>query len=123
MILFKERVELADEAEQWMEENHVAKTPLSVITYLEAKGRLRGKNERWIPCNERIPKPKNKDQRRGYYLTTNGYGSVGVTRYEFYDDFQKTGWQSDIRINAWQDLPEAWKGEQNNGCEHDFRSY
>ena len=66
--------------------------------------------QQWIPCSERLPEPENKEQRRGFYLTTNGYGSVGMTRYEFYDDFQKTGWQNDIRIDAWKPLPEPWRG-------------
>ena len=68
--------------------------------------------QRWIPCSERLPKPESKEQRRGFYLTTNGYGSVGVTRYEFYNDFQKTGWQNDIRIDAWMSLPEPYKDVQ-----------
>lgn len=40
MMLFKERKELADKAERWMEENHVAITPLSVISFLEAMNYL-----------------------------------------------------------------------------------
>lgn len=40
-MFFKDRKEIADKAEQWMQENHVAKTPLSVISYLEAMGWLK----------------------------------------------------------------------------------
>lgn len=62
----------------------------------------------WIPCKERMPKKEIPYQRRGYYLTTNAYGNVDLTRYEFGDDFQKTGWQSDIRIIAWMPLPKPY---------------
>ena len=63
----------------------------------------------WIPCSERLPEPENEEQRRGFYLTTNERGSVGVNRYEFYDDSQKTGWQIDIGIDAWMPLPKPWR--------------
>ena len=49
MMFFKDRKELADKAEQWMEENHVAKTPLSVISYLEATGWLTDE----LSCSEK----------------------------------------------------------------------
>ena len=65
--------------------------------------------DEWIPCSERLPEIEKSGQRRGYYLTTNGYGSVCLTRYEFYRDFLKTGWQSDIQITAWMPLPEPYK--------------
>lgn len=66
--------------------------------------------DNWIPCSERLPEIEKSGQRRGYYLTTNGYGSVCLTRYEFFHDFLKTGWQSDIQIVAWMPLPEPYKG-------------
>ena len=65
----------------------------------------------WISCTERLPQKENEHQRRGFYLTTNECGSVGVTRYEFFDDFHGTGWQSDFEIKAWQPLPKAYEGE------------
>lgn len=42
---------------------------------------------RWIPCSERLPKQENEEQRRGVYLTTNAYGYVGASKYEFCGDF------------------------------------
>ena len=74
---------------------------------------LEVKQTDWIPCTERLPKIEREGQRRGWYLTTNGYGSVGMTQYEFYHDFLKTGWQTDIQIVAWMPLPEAYKGGEN----------
>ena len=68
----------------------------------------------WIPCSERLPKIEREGQRRGWYITTNEYGSVGETRYEFYHDFLKTGWQTDLQIVAWMPLPEAYKGGKAN---------
>lgn len=62
----------------------------------------------WIPCKDGMPKKEIPYQRRGYYLTTNAYGNVDLTRYEFEDDFQKTGWQSDILIVAWMPLPKPY---------------
>lgn len=64
----------------------------------------------WIPCNVRLPKREKESQMRGYYLTTNAYGSVGVTGYEFESgSFGYIGWHSDIRIIAWMPLPEPYK--------------
>lgn len=66
---------------------------------------------KWIPCSERLPKIEREGQRRGWYSTTNEYGSVGMTQYEFYHDLLKTGWQSEHQIVAWMPLPEKYKGE------------
>ena len=67
---------------------------------------------RWIPVSERLPKRENSEQLRGWYLTTNAYGSVGVTKYEFKNgSFGFIGWGSDIRIVAWMPLPEPYKAE------------
>ena len=69
---------------------------------------------RWIPCEERLPEKEKPYHRRDFYLTTNAYGAVNVTTYEFENDFQKRGWQSDIRIIAWMPLPEPYKrGEED----------
>ena len=65
----------------------------------------------WILCSEQLPEITFEGQRRGWYLTTNANGAVGVTGYEFYHDFMKTGWQSDTRIVAWMPLPDPWEGE------------
>lgn len=71
---------------------------------------LEVKQTEWIPCTERLPEIEREGQRRGWYLTTNGYGCVSLTQYEFYHDLLKTGWQSDIQITAWMPLPEPYKG-------------
>jgi len=72
---------------------------------------------RWIPCSERLPKQENEEQRRGVYLTTNAYGYVGVSKYEFCGDFGFVGWgdnrPSDIRIVAWMPMPKPYK--EGNG--------
>ena len=71
----------------------------------------------WIPCSERLPKKESNEQRRGTYLTTNGYGVVCMMNYEFEGDFGFVGWGTnkpyDIQIVAWMPLPEPWKGEQD----------
>ena len=73
------------------------------------------KQSRWIPCSERMPKQEN-EERRGFFLTTNVCGSVGISKYEFCGDFGFVGWgdnrPSDIRIVAWMPLPEPYGGEQ-----------
>ena len=83
---------------------------------LNALKSLNNADERWIPCSERLPKQENEEQRRGVYLTTNAYGYVGVSKYEFCGDFGFVGWgdnrPSDIRIVAWMPLPEPYK--ENN---------
>lgn len=65
--------------------------------------------QQWIPCSERLPKRKDETQMRGYYLTTNAYGSVGLTKYEFEGGGLGFAWDSDIRIVAWMPLPEPYK--------------
>ena len=69
--------------------------------------------QQWIPCSERLPKRKDETQMRGYYLTTNAYGSVGLTKYEFEGGGLGYAWDSYIRIVAWMPLPEPYKGEKN----------
>lgn len=77
--------------------------------------------KRWIPCSERLPERTSEKQKRGWYLTTNGYGSVGVTKYEFEaNSFGYIGWgeghrQADIKIIAWMPLPKPWKEEKEEG--------
>ena len=72
----------------------------------------------WIPVGERLPERENERQKRGVYLTTNEYGSVGVNNYEFESGSGGfTGWSSrtnnwlpsDIRITAWMPLPEPYR--------------
>lgn len=53
MMFFKERNELAKEAEKWIEENGAENSALSVISFLSAMGRL--KEERWMPVSRRLP--------------------------------------------------------------------
>ena len=71
--------------------------------------------QQWTPCSERLPKKESKEQRRGTYLTTNGYGVVCMMNYEFEGDFGFIGWGTnrpyDLQIVAWMPLPEPWKGE------------
>lgn len=70
--------------------------------------------QQWTPCSEGLPKRKSSEQLRGWYLTTNAYGSVGITKYEFESgSFGFIGWGSDIRIVAWSPLPEPYKEENN----------
>ena len=77
--------------------------------------------KRWIPCSERLPERTSEKQKRGLYLTTNRYGSVGVTKYEFEaNSFGYIGWgeghrQADIEIIAWMPLPQPWKREKEEG--------
>ena len=80
------------------------------------EGRIVDKKPQWIPCSERLPERESPEQFRGWYLTTNAYGSVGLTKYEFESgSFGFVGWgdsrPSDIQIVAWMPLPEPWKGD------------
>lgn len=108
MMLFKERAELAEEVIQWMEENNVANTPLSVISYLEAKGLLRGKDTCWIPT--RIAKPP----KAGQYLVTKqqktGACQIATAHYNpSFDEWSGNG--NFKKILAWQPLPSPYKQE------------
>lgn len=66
----------------------------------------------WIPVEEASPERENESIMRHYYLTTNAYGAVSITAYEFDGrTWGVHGWNSDIRIVAWMPLPAPWKGE------------
>ena len=75
---------------------------------------LKAASLKWVPCSERLPEKENEEQRRNWYLTTNAYGNVSLTKYEFDGDFGFIGWgthrPADIRIIAWMPLPESYKG-------------
>ena len=71
-------------------------------------------DQRWIPVTERLPKPVAPSQRREWFITSNTYGGVTVTCYEFEASPFKEGWQTDMTILAWMPLPEPWKGEDND---------
>lgn len=66
---------------------------------------------RWIPCKERLPKPIAPSQRREWFITSNTYGGVTVTCYEFEASPFKEGWQTDMTILAWMPLPKPPKGD------------
>lgn len=68
----------------------------------------------WIYCKDRLPEREYEAQMRGYYLTTNAYGSVNVTKYEFEGGGLGFGWGSDIMIVAWMPLPEPYKTESED---------
>ena len=66
--------------------------------------------QKWIPCSERLPEPEVETQMRGWFITSNQYGGVSMTCYEFENSPFKKGWQTDMRILAWMPLPEPYKG-------------
>ena len=74
------------------------------------------KRDKWIPCSEMLPQPKDETQRRGWYLTTNEHKSVGITCYEFYG-IKSKGWRSDFEILAWMPLPMPYR---EDGKEYDL---
>ena len=68
---------------------------------------------RWIPVAERLPEPVAPSQRRGWFLTSNQYGSVTLTCYEFETSPFREGWQTDMTILAWMPLPEPYKRSED----------
>ena len=69
--------------------------------------------EQWIPVTERLPKPIAPSQRREWFITSNQYGGVTLTCYEFEASPFKEGWQTDMTILAWMPLPEPWRGDED----------
>ncbi len=65
--------------------------------------------QQWIPCSERLPEPVAPSQRREWFITSNQYGSVTLTCYEFEASPFKEGWQTNMTILAWMPLPEPYK--------------
>ena len=72
---------------------------------------------RWIPVEERLPKPEFKDQQRGFYLVTLSNGVVKELIYEFrhYDNMMfDVGWHDTaFPVTHWMPLPKAPKEETN----------
>lgn len=69
---------------------------------------------KWIPVSERLPKPVALSQKREWFITSNQYGGVTLTCYEFEASPFKEGWQTDMTILAWMPLPKPWKGEEDD---------
>ena len=71
---------------------------------------------RWIPVEERLPKPEFKDQQRGFYLVTLSNGVVKELIYEFrhYDNMMfDVGWHDTaFPVTHWMPLPKAPKEEK-----------
>ena len=73
---------------------------------------------RWIPVEERPPKPEFKDQQRGFYLVTLSSGVVKELIYEFrhYDNMMfDVGWHDTaFPVTHWMPLPQPPKEEKKN---------
>ena len=73
---------------------------------------------RWIPVEERLPKPEFKDQQRGFYLVTLSNGVVKELIYEFrhYDNMMfDVGWHDTaFPVTHWMPLPAAPKEENKD---------
>ena len=73
---------------------------------------------RWIPVEERLPKPEFKDQQRGFYLVTLSNGVVKELMYEFrhYDNMMfDVGWHDTaFPVTHWMPLPKVPKEEKKN---------
>ena len=71
---------------------------------------------RWIPVEERLPKPEFKDQQRGFYLVTLSNGVVKELIYEFrhYDNMIfDVGWHDTaFPVTHWMPLPAVPKEEK-----------
>ena len=71
---------------------------------------------RWIPVEERLPKPELKDQQRGFYLVTLSNGVVKELVYEFrhYDNMMfDVGWHDTaFPVTHWMPLPAVPKEEK-----------
>ena len=73
---------------------------------------------RWIPVEERLPKPEFKDQQRGFYLVTLSNGVVKELIYEFrhYDNMMfDVGWHDTaFPVTHWMPLSAAPKEENKD---------
>ena len=73
---------------------------------------------RWIPVEERLPKPEFKDQQRGFYLVTLSNGVVKELIYEFrhYDNMMfDVGWHDTaFPVTHWKPLPKPPKEDPHD---------
>lgn len=83
------------------------------LTQTNTSNTLNALATRWIPVTERLPKPVASSQKRAWFITSNQYGGVTLTCYEFEASPFKEGWQTDMTILAWMPLPAPWKGEND----------
>lgn len=78
-----------------------------IVTILENEQDMRvvlqneRKRGRWIPCSERLP------EKDGRYLITGKMGTV------YSLDFEDGRWYGGIKPIAWRELPEPWRGGQD----------
>ena len=56
MNFYNERQKLKEQYEEWLRENPSASDSVfNVISFLDLIGRLKTKEDRWIPCSEKLP--------------------------------------------------------------------
>ena len=115
MILFSERKKLTDQYEQWLKEYPQAKNcPFTVISFLAGIGRLKSKEEDWIPCEVELPpqpkeNPLYENKPLQIYLVSVKNCEEPFRAFWNGKDFTD-GW-SKLNVEAWMNLPQPYKKE------------
>lgn len=96
-------------AQQMMDATQAADLVMQGIFLAEKKIENLPSASRWIPVSEKPPELVAPSQRREWFITSNTYGGVTITCYEFEASPFKEGWQTDMTILAWMPLPKPYK--------------
>lgn len=91
----------------------------SALEQLQAENdRLKSQVPRWIPVEERLPKPEFAGQQRGFYLVALSNGTVKELMYEFrhYENMMfDIGWhETAYPVTHWMALLEAPKEDKKD---------
>jgi hypothetical protein len=124
---FKETKELEEQYYNWLKKHpEIDNIPFSVITFLDSINRLKGKDEMWIPFEE---KEADEDEREEYgceyilcnklpdedeeILVTYFSGHVGEDTFlrDGYECYLDSGMEFITEAIAWMPKPKPYKGE------------
>lgn len=120
-MLYRDRVMLAKNFEEWARENHVIDCPEAVICYLDIIGLIQPerKTGRWIPCEERLPEDGervlathlgglNPDRQVIEHIYKNGEFALGWDM-DINMDSPTFGQRYMGKVVAWMPLPEPYR--------------
>ena len=98
---------------EWSDQLIKVSDAVDIIRHLPSVTPAR-KEEEWIPCDEKLPKPNELvDNVRKYYLIQDEYGDMYVARYTS-DEWISIDSILQDNIVAWMPLPEPYKAEMES---------
>lgn len=113
-IQFMDDPEISDFG-RWKHSNGFNTALVAVKCDLDKVPPVTPKKPGWIPCSERLPKPKEyEDDVLKYYLIQNEFGDMMVCSWDgkyWVQMYQHKNIQD--KVVAWRELPTPWEGGQD----------